>query len=174
MRTGPWDKMRGSVHQIAGPHVDVLAPRSHSRGGWGYGSDATIGVLEGVADAVRHTWGKAKAGPTPERWRLSTTLISHRSSFAKNTAGGASREIFDFEHRLSNLNNLSFLNQVSGSSFKELYGVLTARRLLVVTRKSMLIGRIKCRSCRRTRVRRFAVELVHELRTKVETAAKNP
>jgi hypothetical protein len=80
--------MRGSVHQIAGPHVDVLAPRSHSRGGWGYGSDATIGVLEGVAEAVRHTWGKAKAGPIPEWWRLSTTLISnpHRSSLAKNSA----------------------------------------------------------------------------------------
>jgi len=174
MRTGPWDNMRGSVHQIAGQHVDVLAPGSDSRGGCGYGSGATICALEGVADAVRHTWGKAKAGSIPGWWRLSTTLISHRSSFAKNTAGGASREIFDFEHRLSNLNNLSFLNQVSGSSFKELYGVLTATRLLVVTRKSMLIGRIKCRSCCKTRVRRFAVELVHELRTKVETAAKNP
>ena len=40
--------------------------------------------------------------------------------------------MFDSEHLLSNLNNLSFMNQVSGFSFKELYGILMATRLLVV------------------------------------------
>jgi hypothetical protein len=107
--------MRGSVHQIAGQHVDVLAPGSHSRGGCGYGSEATIGVLEGVAEAVRHTWGKSKAGPIPGWWRLSTTLVSNLPQIqpCQELGRGASREMFDSEHLPSNLNNLSFLNQVS-------------------------------------------------------------
>jgi hypothetical protein len=45
------------------------------------------------------------------------------------------RPLFDSEHRLSNLNSLSFMNQVSGFSFKELYGILRATRLLVVNQE---------------------------------------